>query len=323
MPSPMQIINELRACDNDDAREKVLLANKDSNSWTSVCLYTYCQMYSYPLRPSHLNCVTKADGASLESPNKLFELLRSSRRPSDALVATAKRYCAEHPNVAELVTLVLGRDLKCGIDANMLRRVYGGAFDRHDPDAVDTTPPDIKPGEWLATRHYPGVNLVALKHHRVVNIMGGKYLHREYKDACRLLENELIKVTSEMVLLGRVCRVDGDGKPHDKDMETLLDGEAIIEDIKFVAHDCLTIPSFCGGGQDDMLAERMKSAVGAIATFALSPLVQAVKYLPVDSNEHLDKLLAKAASLGWERLLLRRAGGYSKEHRDIVLEVPK
>lgn len=119
-----QIIDALRANNSTLAKEKILLENKDNELWKKILFYTYNTNYNFYIKKMPIK-LEHCDGCTWEDIFSLLDSMRNKEmrgnRGYDALYLLLEN-CTK--DVAEIVQLILGRDIKCGINIKTINKVY-------------------------------------------------------------------------------------------------------------------------------------------------------------------------------------------------------
>jgi len=280
----LDYIIKIRETQGTNAKLDLLKVTMKDDNFRSVLYYTYNPFYNYYIRkiPSvrseHYSHLTK-------TVNDMFILLDNLRERvftgNLAIDLVAEFIKGSDAKLAELLILILGRDLKMGVNTTSINKVYPGLIPTFDVMLADAGIPlekVLKENEWVyVQKKSDGKRCIAICKKNSIEFFArsGKEIenlsrHEALKNSIATLRNCYIK--EDFILDGELIIENEDGTDADRQisngliMKKNLPKEE-VERFSFIVWDILSLEDFQNDSNTTPYEERYYTLINNIKWF--------------------------------------------------------
>jgi DNA ligase-1 len=136
----------------------------------------------------------------------------------------------------------------------------------------------------------------------------------------RIINN--FKLREDVVFDGELCIIDEHGKEDFKQaVSEIRKKSGTIQNPRYIVWDMLTLEEFESKKGSRVYSERIEHMREFLSNKQYDPVMAITHQIPLESEEHLDKLRSTAISRKWEGLILRKDCGYEGKRSNNMLKV--
>ena len=238
----------------------------------------------------------------------VLDYLHNRRYTGHAAIKLVNTFVQENLEYEDIIYNIIDRNLKTRTDSKILNKVFPHLISEFEVALADTYEKsmniDFSQNPYFASRKCDGVRCVTIFDH-----MGNKkFYSREGKEFLTLdvLKEDLGKLGYTATILdGEMCIVDENG---DEDFQSVMKQirkkDHTIEHPRYMIFDKLTYDEFYNKYSDRKLSTVYPLLQGIES---ICSNVKALTQTYIDNDQTLEELIARADTLGWEGLIIRKA----------------
>ncbi len=280
----LDYIIKIRETQGTNAKLDLLKATMIDDNFRSVLYYAYNPFYNYYIRkiPSvrseHYSHLTKTVNDMFILLDNLRERLFTGNLAIDLVAEFIKSSDAK---LAELLILILGRDLKMGVNTTSINKVYPGLIPTFDVMLADAGIPlekVLKDNEWVyVQKKSDGKRCIAICKKNSIEFFArsGKEIenlsrHEALKNSIATLRNCYIK--EDFILDGELIIENEDGTDADRQISNgLIMKKNLpkdeVERFSFIVWDVLSLEDFQNDSNNTPYEERYYTLINNIKWF--------------------------------------------------------
>jgi DNA ligase-1 len=292
--------------------------------------YTYSPFKKYYVTSK--NCQTRNElVASKNIYDNIFDLLDSLNNRNitgHSAIQAVNLFVSENSEFAEIVWMILDRNLKTRSTTSMINKVIPGCIPTFEVALADTYNDNTKKkvkwsDRWFVSRKLDGCRCIC-----VMNANGDVNFYSRAGNEFETLgaiTAELSRIPQNLVLDGEICMMDENGNEDFQGiMKEIKRKNHTIRRPKFVVFDMLTVGEFGSQTSVRTFSERQKAMNEWFENYAgeldfVAPLEQ----VKVDTEDEFQEHLATAAAQKWEGLMLRKDATYQGKRSSDIMKVKK
>ena len=317
-------IEEMKATSSTNDK-KAILRKYDSPLLRKLFLYVYTPFNQYYVTSANLK---KNSTKSVDVYNNLFNLLDdlSERRiTGHSAIEAVNGFIEKNSEFSEIIYDVIDRNLKTRATATLINAVFPNTIPSFDVALAEKfdgneKKVDYSSRRWWASRKLDGVRCIT-----IIDTEGDiKFFSRGGNEFLTLgvLAQDIKKLgLRSKVLDGEVCMMlPGGLEDFQGIIKQIGRKDHTIETPKYHVFDFLELDEFTTGSGDVSFSARQ---------ILLNAIVQGLDYaeplaqIQIGNKEEFDKLVADAAELGYEGIMIRKDVGYEGKRSKNILKVKK
>ena len=318
----ISIIKQLRETSSTNDKIVLLRRNCENQLLRKVLRYTYDTDLKYGVQKKSI--VMRTGDSKWTS---LFEMLDelAESNINDNLKRNVGRFInnLDTEEEKELVTMVLLKDLKCGINIKNINKGMKGLITTHDIQLGSKWEGDLNEEvavslkldgircTWLIK---DGKAIAKTRQNKIIQGMSEltQAMESVFKDKDLMVDGELLAINSEGL----------DSKELFKKTSAIVNSKGIKKDLTFVAFDIVPLEDYINKSNDTPFLERRE----LLEQYVLSQNNELVKLAPfyfiTDSVERINEKLNEVVSAGLEGLMINKLNkGYEFKRTKNLLKV--
>ena len=317
-------IEEMKATSSTNEKKEIL-KKYDSPLLRKLFLYVYTPFKQYYVTSANLK---KNSNKSADVYDNLFYILDdlSERRiTGHDGISALNGFIEKNKEWAEIIYDVIDRNLKTRATDTLINSVFPGTVPTFDVALAEKFDGNEKKVDWTSKRWWASRKLDGVRCITIIDEDGGiKFFSRGGNEFLTLsvLAQDIKKLgLKSKVLDGEIClMLPGGLEDFQGIIKQISRKDHTIQNPKYHVFDFLELDEFVNKQGDVSLSARLillNSIVNGL-TYA-EPLPQ----IQIGCKEEFDKIVADAAELGYEGVMLRKDVGYEGKRSKNLLKVKK
>jgi DNA ligase-1 len=241
----------------------------------------------------------------------LLDMLASREITGHAAIGTVNYFISNNEEHADLIKLIIGKDLKCRVGASIINDIFPGTIPQFKvalaKEYEDSMAPKMDWPDWLVMRKLDGVRCVI----KIDGDSNARFFSRKGHEFHTLdVVAEEIKSfgVTDLVLDGEVCLIDENGK---EDFQTTVGlvkrKDYTIPAPKFIVFDVLTHEEFDAEYSEESYIDRLLRYCPENRLWHSADTMSLIDAVLLEDEEDFKTQRSRVALAGWEGLILRRA----------------
>jgi DNA ligase-1 len=317
-------IDEMKATSSSNSKKEII-KKYDSPFLRKVFEYVYTPFKQYYVSSDNLR---KRTDLSIDSYVDLFGLLDdlSERRITghDA-IAAVNGFINTFPEFADVLYQVFDRNLKTRATATIINEILPGTVPTFEVALAEKYKGNEKKVNFLDGAWWASTKLDGCRCATVIDSLGDiKFFSRQGKEFFTLsnLKDDIKKLNLRNVVLdGEICLVGANGADDFQGiLKQIGKKDHTIESPKYYMFDFIPLDEFERGFGDTTFVARQVMLNGMMFGASLKYAV-VLPQIQVESKEHFELLVADAAAMKYEGIMLRKNVGYEGKRSKNLLKV--
>lgn len=317
-------IEEMKATSSTNEKKEIL-RKYDSDLLRKLFLYVYTPFKQYYVTSANLKKNAHKTADVYDSLFDILDDLSERRITGHDGISALNGFIEKNKEWAEIIYDVIDRNLKTRATDTLINAVFPGTIPTFDVALAEKFDGNEKKVDWTSKRWWASRKLDGVRCITIIDEDGGiKFFSRGGNEFLTLsvLAQDIKKLgLKSKVLDGEIClMLPGGLEDFQGIIKQIGRKDHTIETPKYHVFDFLELDEFVNKQGDVSLSARLillNSIVDGL-TYA-EPLPQ----IKIGCKEEFDKIVADAAELGYEGVMLRKDVGYEGKRSKNLLKVKK
>jgi len=322
----LKVIKQIGDTSSRTEKENILKQNSNNQLLKEILQFTYDPFIVTGLSSKKINKDTNlSPSTELNTIQEVMNYLKQNNTGRDIDIANIHHFIYRHDKeLQEFFKKVVTKELKTGVTAKTLNKVYGKGFIKEFSVMLAKKFDEHKDkvnGNFVITQKLDGNRIIVLKDNGVV-----KSFSRQGKqyEGLEEIESDIANLPMDNIVFDGELIADTEGSTHEIYAETTSKARSKGNNktgLVFHIFDCLPLDEFQKGKSKKRCIERKKFLSRLFNEYDL-PHCKEVKPLYIGNDlSEVDRLMEFAISQGWEGLMCNLDKPYECKRTDSILKV--
>ena len=321
----IQILNLIKNTSSINEKKKIIMNNKN-NELFKKCLFFLLNGYPTGLSAKKIKKKVIKSEYILPTFEDVMKYLTQNNTGTDNDISMIQAFLDEHEEDREFYEQMITKSFRLGADKKVINACIPGLIPTWDIQQAYPLSEKNEPkvGEWFALSQKLNGNNNGVINNKCISRQGKEFSGLDH------IISDINKLSfKDMFFNGELIRKNIDNLPDDENFQI---GTGIInsddEDktcIKFVIYEMFPKEEFLKGESKLTYKERRKEYLDPLAKEISDLGLENIEVVPIiyegTDKSKIDKLLAKADSLGWEGLMLNKDTKWKNKRNNGILKV--
>lgn len=322
----LKVIKQIGDTSSRTEKENILKQNSNNQLLKEILQFTYDPFIVTGLSSKKINKDTNlSPSTELNTIQEVMNYLKQNNTGRDIDIANIHHFIYRHDKeLQEFFKKVVTKELKIGVTAKTLNKVYGKGFIKEFSVMLAKKFDEHKDkinGNFVITQKLDGNRIIVLKDNGVV-----KSFSRQGKqyEGLEEIESDIANLPMDNIVFDGELIADTEGSTHEIYAETTSKARSKGNNktgLVFHIFDCLPLDEFQKGKSKKRCIERKEFLSRLFNEYDL-PHCKEVKPLYIGNDlSEVDRLMEFAISQGWEGLMCNLDKPYECKRTDSILKV--
>lgn len=322
----LKVIKQIEDTSSRTEKENILKQNSNNQLLKEILQFTYDPFIVTGLSSKKINKDTNlSPSTELNTIQEVMNYLKQNNTGRDIDIANIHHFIYRHDKeLQEFFKKVVTKELKIGVTAKTLNKVYGKGFIKEFSVMLAKKFDEHKDkinGNFVITQKLDGNRIIVLKDNGVV-----KSFSRQGKqyEGLEEIESDIANLPMDNIVFDGELIADTEGSTHEIYAETTSKARSKGNNktgLVFHIFDCLPLDEFQKGKSKKRCIERKEFLSRLFNEYDL-PHCKEVKPLYIGNDlSEVDRLMEFAISQGWEGLMCNLDKPYECKRTDSILKV--
>lgn len=322
----LKVIKQIGDTGSKTEKENILKQNSNNQLLKEILQFTYDPFIVTGLSSKKINKDTNlSPSTELNTIQEVMNYLKQNNTGRDIDIANIHHFIYRHDKeLQEFFKKVVTKELKIGVTAKTLNKVYGKGFIKEFSVMLAKKFDEHKDkinGNFVITQKLDGNRIIVLKDNGVV-----KSFSRQGKqyEGLEEIESDIANLPMDNIVFDGELIADTEGSTHEIYAETTSKARSKGNNktgLVFHIFDCLPLDEFQKGKSKKRCIERKEFLSRLFNEYDL-PHCKEVKPLYIGNDlSEVDRLMEFAISQGWEGLMCNLDKPYECKRTDSILKV--
>lgn len=326
MQKVKNILNEIKNTNSRIEKENILYKNKDNILLKEILCFVFSPYVLTGLSKKKISKMLQLPKEeSTLSIVEVMDYLKTHNSGRDEDIRLVQHFIKSQPEtMQEFYTKVVTKDIKAGITADTINKVYGEDFIKTFDVMLAKKYEDHKhkiKGDFVITKKLDGNRLICIKENGIVKSFtrqGNQY------NGLEEIESDIVSIMYDNIVFDGELIADTKGNTLDIYAETTSKARKKDKNktgLLFHIFDMLPLEDFQYGKSDTNCIDRKMRLSDFFNNFDL-PHCREVEPLYIGSDlSQIDKCLSYAQEQGWEGIMVNMDTPYVNKRTDTLLKV--